>query len=83
MNSIELPISLINERLEDLGCNQTGLDAKITVNIDRIESFREGSQEEDDELDKTQVVMQSGDNFLVNMKYAKLKKLLNGDNSNR
>lgn len=84
MNSIELPIVLVDRTLEELGVklNKSHEEKSfITINVNCIESFRHGSPEGEDDLKCTQVIMQSGYEFLAYISYDEFKIKLNGNNN--
>ena len=66
-----------SEMFKSLGINSssdTYFD-KVTIDLDRVESFFPVRKDADSEKNQTNIVMASGDMFTVSMKYEDFKKL--------
>lgn len=78
---IEVSIDLIDRKDEEMGIESDLFPAKCFLNLEEIIFIREVFDEEINE-DECHVYLRSGDDFVINMAYDKMKKILNEQNSN-
>jgi len=74
MRIIEVNCFLIDRKLLEMEINQSGEAARLSINLDSIESVREIMDDRTDEISKNEccVYMKSGENFIIEMTYDEL-----------
>jgi hypothetical protein len=75
---IELECFLLNKTLINLDVKQTAEPARLSVDLNSIESFRESMDDETQEISTKEclISLKSGDSYIVNIGYDELKKKL-------
>lgn len=78
---VEFEINVVNAELNKLGVSQSGTDVKITIDLSRVESYRPTGFAEDLEMNRTRVMMHSGEDIILNIPYDEFDELINSYNA--
>lgn len=76
---VELICFLYNKKLAEMEVKHDDILAKVTIDTERIESVRERSEYESEEVDKgtCMVHMKSGDSFQIGKSYEEMINIWN------
>ncbi|MNE60627.1 hypothetical protein D3C80_1557860 [compost metagenome] len=73
---IEVEINIIRNDLLELGVIQNGENIPIQLDLNRVESYRPTSFDDDEELVRTMVVMHSGYEYVLTMTFSEFDYLM-------
>lgn len=73
----ELTCLLDSKKLIDLDIPQSGTEAKISIDLSMVESFREAIDDDEVCIDNIMVEMKSGNYHCIKMPYDEFKELMN------
>lgn len=73
---VELPIFLIDKKLDDLGVDSEDIPCKLSVRTEHIIAYREAFKENpkgEEKLENIMIYLSNGQSFLVDIAYSKFK----------
>ncbi len=79
MKFIELPISLFDRKLQDMGLPLNDIPVRLKVDPNQIVAYRDTPpNDEDNEVgDKTTIYLSSGESFRIELPMEEFERLLN------
>lgn len=69
---------LINKKLLELDVKQSGEPARLTIDLNEVEAYRECRSENDEDISQNEclVNMKSNDSYIIDVSYNEFNKLM-------